>query len=207
MPRASVTGVSFWPRRPRESRNLTSKHFALTSGYRVVRRRSIGCLPTGDGGSFLRSLLLVLIYAAPCAHERCDPCAFLLVRRSFVELISLMVRFSMLSCAHCLTKLSGSLGISIHMFACAIFSLHRVSFGSMRSIRNLAGGLVHGLPLGVTVQRRPCTFMQVDWTYRAPSARSGLPSCTHNTFVVCKNDGVLQRKTLKPNPIKKGRFY
>ena len=64
-------------------------------------------------------------------------------------------------------------------------------------------GLVHGLPLGVTVQRRPCTFMQVDWTYRVPSARSGLPSCTHNTFVVCKNDGVLQRKTLKPNPIKK----
>ena len=119
MPRASVTGVSFWPRRPRESRNLTSKHFALTSGYRVVRRRSIGCLPTGDGGSFLRSLLLVLIYAAPCAHERCDPCAFLLVRRSFVELISLMVRFSMFFCAHFFTKLSGSHGISIHMVACA----------------------------------------------------------------------------------------
>ena len=62
---------------------------------------------------------------------------------------------------------------------------------------------MHGLPLGVTVQRRPCTFMQVDWTYRVPSARSGLPSCTHNTFVACKNDGVLQRKTLKPNPIQK----
>ena len=36
--------------------------------------------------------------------------------------------------------------------------------------------LVHGLPLGVTVQRRSCTFMQVDWTYRVPSARSGLLS-------------------------------
>ena len=134
MPRASVTGVSFWPRRPRESRNLTSKHFALTSGYRVVRRRSIGCLPTGDGGSFLRSLLLVLIYAAPCAHERCDPCAFLLDRRSFVELISLMVRFSMLSCAHSFTMLSGSPAISIHMFTCATLLFIGSHLGSCVSL-------------------------------------------------------------------------
>ena len=53
----------------------------------------IGCLPTGYGGSFLRSLLLVLFYSAPCARERCDPCAFLLALRGFVELISGMVRF------------------------------------------------------------------------------------------------------------------
>ena len=53
---------------------------------------SIGCLPTGYGGSFLRSILLVLFYSVPCAHERCDPCAFLLALRGFVELISVMVR-------------------------------------------------------------------------------------------------------------------
>ena len=61
---------------------------------------------------------------------------------------------------------------------------------------------MHGLPLGVTVQRHPCTFMQVDWKYRVPSARSGLPS-----FAAWKNDDVLQRKILKPNPIQKTSFY
>ena len=30
---------------------------------------------------------------APCVHERCDPCEFLLALRGFVELISVMVRF------------------------------------------------------------------------------------------------------------------
>jgi hypothetical protein len=36
MPLTSVTFVFFWPRRPRESGNLTSVHFALTSGSRDV---------------------------------------------------------------------------------------------------------------------------------------------------------------------------
>ena len=36
---------------------------------------------------------VVLFYSVPCAHERCDPCAFLLALRGFVELISVMVRF------------------------------------------------------------------------------------------------------------------
>ena len=53
----------------------------------------IGCWLTGYSGSFLRSRLLVLFYSVPCAHERCDPCAFLLALRGFVELISVMVRF------------------------------------------------------------------------------------------------------------------
>ena len=53
----------------------------------------IGCWLTGYSGSFLRSRLLVLFYSVPCAHERCDPCEFLLALRGFVELISVMVRF------------------------------------------------------------------------------------------------------------------
>ena len=32
-------------------------------------------------------------FSVPCAHERCDPCAFLLALRGCVELISVMVRF------------------------------------------------------------------------------------------------------------------
>ena len=65
---------------------------------------------------------------------------------------------------------------------------------------------MHGLPLGVTVQRRPCTFMQVDWTYRVPSARSGLLSWPRRTFAACKGDDVPQRQILKPNPIQKTSF-
>ena len=53
----------------------------------------IGCWLTGSSGSFIRSRLLVLFYSVPCAHERCDPCEFLLALRGFVELISVMVRF------------------------------------------------------------------------------------------------------------------
>ena len=40
-----------------------------------------------------------------------------------------------------------------------------------------AENLLHGLPLGVTVQRILCTSRRVDWTYKAPSARSGLLWC------------------------------
>ena len=47
----------------------------------------------GYSGSFLRSHLLVFIFPVPCAHERCDPWEFPLVRRGFVELTSVMVRF------------------------------------------------------------------------------------------------------------------
>ena len=40
-----------------------------------------------------------------------------------------------------------------------------------------AESLVHGLPLGVTVQRLPCTSRQVCWTYRVYFARSGMLWC------------------------------
>ena len=39
------------------------------------------------------SRMLVLFDLVPCAHERCDPCEFLLALRSFIELVSVMVRF------------------------------------------------------------------------------------------------------------------
>ena len=45
-----------------------------------------------DSCSFCRSHQLVLFYSVPCAHERCDPCEFLLALRGFVELISVRVR-------------------------------------------------------------------------------------------------------------------
>jgi len=41
----------------------------------------------------IRSRMLVLFDLVPCAHERCDPCEFLLALRSFIELVSVMVRF------------------------------------------------------------------------------------------------------------------
>ena len=50
--------------------------------------RSIGCWLTGYLASFGH-----FFYFAPCVHERCDPCEFLLALRGFVELISIMVRF------------------------------------------------------------------------------------------------------------------
>ena len=65
---------------------------------------------------------------------------------------------------------------------------------------------MHGLHLGVTVQRRPCTSMQVDWTYRVPSAQSGLPSWPQNTLAASKSDDVLQRKILKPSTLQKTSF-
>ena len=40
-------------------------------------------------------------------------------------------------------------------------------------------GLVHGLPLRVTVHRSLCTPRQVGWTFRAPSARADLLPCTY----------------------------
>ena len=54
---------------------------------------SLGCWLSGSSGSILRYRLLVLFYSLPCAHERWDPCQFLLALRGFVELISVMVRF------------------------------------------------------------------------------------------------------------------
>ena len=86
--------------------------------------------------------LLVLFCSEPCAHERCDPCAFLLALRVFVKLISVMVRFSMLSCAHSFTMLSGSPAISIHMFTCATLLFIGSHLGSCVSL-----GIWH---------RRPC---------------------------------------------------
>ena len=45
------------------------------------------CWLTGYSGSFLRYHLWVLFYSVPCAHERCDPCEFLLALPGFVELM------------------------------------------------------------------------------------------------------------------------
>ena len=65
----------------------------LTWGWFIDRSidwlidRSIGCWVTGYLASFGHFLF------APCVHERCDPCEFLLALRGFVELISVMVRF------------------------------------------------------------------------------------------------------------------
>ena len=54
---------------------------------------------------------------------------------------------------------------------------YRVLSARLSVLRARAENLVHGLPLGVTVQRLPCTSRQVCWTYRVYFARSGMLWC------------------------------
>ena len=114
--------------------------------------------------------------------------------------------FSMLFCFHCFAMSSGSPAISIHILAQLCFSSGLIWVHAFHSEFDTEG-LVHGLPLRETVHRSPCTSMQVDWTYRAPSARSGLPSWPQNTLAASKSDDVLHRKILKPNPIQKKAVF
>ena len=63
---------------------------------------------------------------------------------------------------------------------------YRVLSARLSVLRARAESLVHGLPLGVTVQRLPCTSRQVCWTYRVYFARSGMLWCPQKTLAACK---------------------